>query len=129
MSSEVVSHPKHYTQHPSGVECIEVSENMDFCVGNAAKYTWRHGLKHEGTIDLEKALFYIDREIDRREDARASLDKITAKVCRYQEATPGYQGKIVELLWLATLDERSTNYLREAKQLLSREIAAPLIPS
>ena len=56
-----VNHPKHYTAHPSGVECIEVTEHMNFCVGNAIKYLWRAGLKGEQIEDLRKARWYIDR--------------------------------------------------------------------
>lgn len=66
-----VNHPKHYTQHPSGVECIEVTQHYNFCVGNAIKYLWRAGLKTETNMDtkqkqiedLNKAVWYIQREI------------------------------------------------------------------
>lgn len=64
-----VDHPKHYTEHPSGVECIEITEHMNFCIGNALKYIWRADLKHiadGGIEDLRKARFYIEREISRR---------------------------------------------------------------
>ena len=37
--SDPVNHPKHYTQHPSGIECIEVTEHFNFNIGNAIKYT------------------------------------------------------------------------------------------
>lgn len=30
-----VNHPPHYTAHPSGVECIQITEHMGFCLGNA----------------------------------------------------------------------------------------------
>ena len=60
-----VSHPRHYTQHPSGVECIEITEHLGFCVGNAIKYLWRADFKG-GLEDLKKARWYIDREIERR---------------------------------------------------------------
>jgi hypothetical protein len=60
-----VNHPKHYTNHPSGVECIEITEHMNFCIGNAIKYLWRAGLKGEQIEDLRKARWYIDREIAR----------------------------------------------------------------
>jgi hypothetical protein len=60
-----VNHPKHYTNHPSGVECIEITEHMNFCIGNAVKYLWRAGLKGEQVEDLRKARWYIDREIAR----------------------------------------------------------------
>ncbi len=33
--SDSVNHPSHYTAHPSGVECIQVTEHMGFCLGNA----------------------------------------------------------------------------------------------
>jgi hypothetical protein len=63
--NDPVNHPKHYTSHPSGVECIEITEHMDFCVGNAIKYLWRAGLKDQETsiVDLKKAIFYINRKI------------------------------------------------------------------
>ena len=63
--NDPVNHPKHYTEHPSGVECIEITEHLNFCVGNAMKYLWRAGLKGEQVEDLRKARWYIDREIAR----------------------------------------------------------------
>jgi hypothetical protein len=66
-----VNHPSHYTSHPSGVECIAITEYMPFCVGNAIKYMWRAGLKGDTPAkfieDLKKARWYIDREIARLE--------------------------------------------------------------
>lgn len=58
-----VNHPAHYTSHPSGVECIQVTEHMGFNVGNAVKYLWRCDLKNDVIEDLEKAEFYVKREI------------------------------------------------------------------
>jgi hypothetical protein len=60
-----VDHPKHYNNHPSGVECITVTEWMNFNIGNAVKYLWRAGQKSDLVTDLEKARWYIDREIQR----------------------------------------------------------------
>ena len=65
--SDAVNHPKHYNDHPSGVECITVVEHMPFNVGNAVKYLWRAGLKGSALEDLKKARWYVDREIQRRE--------------------------------------------------------------
>jgi hypothetical protein len=59
--------PQHYRQHPSGVECITITEHFGFCIGNAIKYLWRAGLKGDAVEDLRKAAWYIDREIRRRE--------------------------------------------------------------
>jgi hypothetical protein len=64
--TDPVNHPPHYNSHPSGVECITVTEHMNFNLGNAVKYIWRVGLKSEDPVtDLEKARWYIQREIDR----------------------------------------------------------------
>ena len=65
VKNDPVNHPKHYTAHPSGVECIQVTEHMNFCRGNAIKYVWRAGEKGNEVEDLKKARWYIDREIKR----------------------------------------------------------------
>lgn len=57
--------PSHYKSHPSGVQCIDVTEHMNFCLGNAMKYIWRAGLKGDAIEDLQKARWYLDREIER----------------------------------------------------------------
>lgn len=59
--------PPHYQSHPSGVECIDITEHMNFCLGNAMKYIWRAGLKDNALEDLKKARWYIEREIARME--------------------------------------------------------------
>jgi len=64
--ANVVDHPNHYMQHPSGVECITISEHMNFNLGNAMKYIWRNKEKN-GLEDLKKAEWYIRREILRRQ--------------------------------------------------------------
>ena len=64
-TDDPVNHPQHYTQHPSGVECIQITEHMNFCLGNAIKYIWRADKKN-GLEDLKKAIWYIEREIQRR---------------------------------------------------------------
>jgi len=66
-SKEKVNHPIHYNKHPSGVECITITEHMGFNLGNAIKYIWRADLKNNAMEDLKKAAWYIDREIKRRE--------------------------------------------------------------
>lgn len=66
-----VNHPKHYTSHPSGIECIDVVEHLNFCRGNAIKYIWRAGEKGKEIEDLEKAAWYIQREIERLEKSCA----------------------------------------------------------
>lgn len=67
---DAVNHPGHYMAHPSGVECITITEGFRSPnVSNAVKYLWRAGLK-PGTdtlTDLRKAAWYVAREIERIE--------------------------------------------------------------
>lgn len=64
--NDLINHPDHYTGHPSGVECIQITEHMGFNLGNAVKYIWRADSKGDAKADLEKAEWYIDRELKRR---------------------------------------------------------------
>jgi hypothetical protein len=57
--------PSHYKEHPSKIECIQVTEHMNFNLGNAVKYIWRCALKGDPIEQLEKARWYVDREIER----------------------------------------------------------------
>ena len=60
-----VIHPEHYNK---GIETIEYIEswNMNFNLGNVVKYVTRCDYKGAAMEDLEKAKFYIEREIKRR---------------------------------------------------------------
>ena len=60
--ADLVNHPPHYTAHPSGVECIELTELLPFALGNALKYLWRAGLKSgSAREDAAKAAWYLRR--------------------------------------------------------------------
>ena len=76
MGYDVVNKPKHYTNHPSGVECIQITEHMNFLLGNAMKYIWRADWKN-GVEDLQKAVWYISREIQKRSLETREIEKRT----------------------------------------------------
>lgn len=61
--NDVINHPPHYKG--KGLECIQVIEAFDlsFHLGNAIKYIIRSGKKNSKKEDLEKALWYIQREL------------------------------------------------------------------
>ena len=65
--TDPVNNPIHYTDHPSGIECIQITEHMNFNLGNAIKYIWRAALKGKQMEDLKKAAWYVNREIARLE--------------------------------------------------------------
>lgn len=66
---DAVNHPPHYTQ--SDIEPIDVIESwgLGFHLGNALKYIARCDHKGRPVEDLEKARWYLDREIARRKAA------------------------------------------------------------
>lgn len=69
LKDDAVNHPTHYTTHPSGIECIEITRHHDFAIGNAIKYLWRAGLKDSDNEvqDLKKAIWYIQDKINQLE--------------------------------------------------------------
>lgn len=82
-NGNAVNHPKHYNSHPAQcdgcgkhVECIEIVRHMGFNTGNILKYLWRAGLKDsDDIVDLEKALWYLEDEINQRKAAKAAKAK------------------------------------------------------
>ena len=64
---DAVNHPSHYNQ--GRIECIDyiLDKELNFCRGNAVKYITRAGQKDpdKEIEDLEKAVFYLNREIER----------------------------------------------------------------
>ena len=62
-----VQHPYHYGGKDNQYEAIKVIEawKLNFCLGNAVKYISRAGKKDatKTVEDLEKAVWYLEREI------------------------------------------------------------------
>ena len=68
-----VNHPRHYSylKELCGIEVIDITRHMDFCLGNAIKYILRAGHKQDASLidnqkeieDLKKAIFYINDRI------------------------------------------------------------------
>ena len=66
--NDLVIHPTHYGGKDNPYEAIKVIEawKVGFNLGNTLKYISRAGKKDNIIQDLEKALFYLDREIQNR---------------------------------------------------------------
>jgi len=58
-AADMVNHPPHYSGHPSGLECIDVTRGMSFDLGNAVKYVYRAWSKGALRQDIEKARWYL----------------------------------------------------------------------
>lgn len=62
-----VNHPQHYRRNPAGIEVIDIVEHLNFNMGNAVKCILRADAKGDFFIDMEKAIWYLNREIERRD--------------------------------------------------------------
>lgn len=77
-TEDKVNHPSHYTWLKTlcGIEVIDITRHMNFCLGNAVKYILRAGHKSEEGMtdkektiqDLKKAIWYINDEIKQLEN-------------------------------------------------------------
>lgn len=63
-ANDPVNSPNHYTRSHPGMECIELTADTSFCLGNAIKYLWRYHSKGRPVEDLEKARWYLCHVID-----------------------------------------------------------------
>ena len=73
-----VNHPAHYKSVVPDIECIDVTEHFNYNRGNAIKYIWRAGHKDKTKEieDLQKAVWYLQREIKRISMKDASAQAI-----------------------------------------------------
>lgn len=102
--SDPVNHPSHYTAF--GAEVIEITEHLGFCRGNAVKYIARAGRKDPEleVQDLEKARWYIDREItrlkrekrEREEAARREAAAERRRLALQDEASSFARGQMLK---------------------------------
>ena len=68
-----VNHPAHYTsrdiycncetESSKPIECIDITRHFNFNLGNAIKYIWRSEFKGRQKEDLQKAIWYLQDEI------------------------------------------------------------------
>lgn len=121
---DMINRPPHYTSHPSGVEAIEITEHLGFCLGNATKYLFRFELKN-GTEDLRKAVFYLRREIQNRASGwTGPSPAVMALMDQVLAATPRGNIRVALVaIWRPDLYPYGTNSLLRAVEAVEREIA------
>lgn len=87
--SDMVNHPKHYMQ--CSLECIDAMHIVlgdkgliDYYIGNAFKYIWRHPFKENPEQDMEKAKWYIDHAVELSKSTNNyKLDQISGLMTIY----------------------------------------------
>jgi Protein of unknwon function (DUF3310) len=67
---DLINHPPHYTS--GGIETIDFIEakELGYNLGNAIKYIARAGKKGDALQDLQKAIWYLNREINNQGGAK-----------------------------------------------------------
>ena len=105
-----VNHPSHYTD--GKIEVIDFIEdkNLNFHRGNAVKYIARAGKKNpeKEVEDLEKAVWYINREIKRlkpepeKDEVEIFADNTILKI-------PNEKGTVEHLQFVCRVFERALN--------------------
>lgn len=84
-----IDHPKHYGGAQDPYEAIKVIEawGLGFCLGNTLKYISRAGKKDPAKFieDLEKASWYLAREIQRMRDMQAHAKRLDREPEKFQQ--------------------------------------------
>ena len=137
MQHNPVSHPKHYTSHSSGTECIVIASKMSFTLGNAFKYLFRCDHKGYPKQDLEKALFYLRYELGLREalprwkrlwsedddfDATFDGSEDFMWMIAFESRYSGHMAAALERVYAASVLGRSVRPLRSAISSVERMI-------
>jgi len=68
--------PSHYTSHPSGIECIEISKHLSGCLAQAFQYGWRCGKKDDPIQELKKAIWFIEAELTIDQEDKLTVTNI-----------------------------------------------------
>lgn len=122
-----VSRPLHYNSHPSGIQPIEFTAYMSFCLGNAAKYVVRCDLKAAPVEDLAKALWYVNYELALREQGISCPPDRTQggyAFARFMAAEPSeFVRRVLTEIWEASRAEAPVQPLKVAEAILEMEIA------
>jgi len=65
MSNNLIDHPQHYQS--KGIEVIDIIDSFDlnFNLGNSIKYILRADKKGNKKQDLEKAIWYLNHELQK----------------------------------------------------------------
>lgn len=122
-----IVHPRHYNLHPSGIECMDVVERMDFCTGNAVKYLWRADYKDRRSEDIEKAGFYLDRILMEGSTVVLGGIKDDEALNRYAERLMEYGGWNAGIIWhiIRGLTERNPTHIACARNSIYNLSAHP----
>lgn len=111
VKADMVNNPPHY-KDASGVECIEVTQHMQFCGGNCFKYLYRAGKKGSTVEDLKKAAWYAGKAWENEEVVLIAPMRLIEKIAVHRE------GNIKQAMLYVAED-----FWAMAKRVIEAEIA------
>ena len=102
--NDPVNHPSHYLKAAIVLEPIELTSRLDSCLGQALQYVFRAPYKGNELEDLEKARFYLNKELTlmyrRGVTAFAPLEKDTEAFIRvFHAQTCGFVHDVLDALF------------------------------
>lgn len=90
--ADPVEHPAHYELSHPGLECIDLTAGMSFCMGNAVKYVWRYRSKNKPVEDLRKSLWYTHYAENRNEPVALTCRQLgIINALQHQSQTEQYE--------------------------------------
>lgn len=90
--ADPVEHPAHYELSHPGLECIDLTVGMSFCMGNAVKYVWRYRSKNKPVEDLRKSLWYTHYAENRNEPVALTCRQLgIINALQHQSQTEQYE--------------------------------------
>ena len=103
ISNDPVNHPSHYLRAAITIEPIELTSRLDSCLGQALQYVLRAPYKGNQREDLEKAMFYLTKEIFIvNQDCYGSTKsefEVAPYVFLFKRHTTGLEQRVLEALF------------------------------
>ena len=136
---DTVQNPKHYTTHPSGIECEEISSMLCSPLGQAFQYVFRRKQKGTEKQDLEKAVWWLKQKIEDIENCPEHCisqyvnlpEDVDSKLNVLVTSEYGDSESVMDFYWQLNLaimslctasEKRAITYLNVCVSLLEYEI-------
>lgn len=116
-----VKRPNHYLSHPSGIECIALTREFNFCLGNAFKYLFRYKLKN-GVKDLKKCVWYLIDEYFNGSQSIHNIEEYDQNLFdEFNSYNEGWEHDVFKYIWEGQISCKYVK-IRDALNILNIEI-------
>lgn len=121
-----VNHPLHYLKAAVVIEPIELTSRLDSCLGQALQYVMRAPYKGNDIEDLEKAVFYLKKEIS-NVGSRGYVELCAATgldwyVFIFKNHTTGLTKRVIKALFDEGSEIVCVSSIQNAIQVIEKEL-------